>query len=212
MVPARPLLIFAALTLAACADRPAGTELDPGTYGNATANNFAVQSGRIGQVEGLNNRFSTEIDPVVTFPFDSAALDAQARATIARQARWIRQFPEARFQVFGHTDLVGSAAYNEALGLRRAQAVLRELVANGVDASRLSALVSFGERQPLIVTQGRERANRRTVTEVAGFTSGRGQLLNGKYAEVIFREYVASAAAGEQSLGAEPPATTFPTD
>lgn len=59
-------------------------------------------------------------------------------------------------------------------------------------ATRLEAVVSYGETQPLIVTQGRERRNRRTVTEVSGFVQGHPNLLNGRYAEVIFREYVTS--------------------
>ena len=43
------------------------------------------------------------------------------------------------------------------------------------------------------MTEGRERANRRTVTEVSGFVSGNGMVLNGKYAQIVFREYVESA-------------------
>lgn len=197
------IMSTAALALGACSNQPgaiterfnqpAGGFLDGGFFGNATANNQAVQSGAISQVEGLNNRFSSEVDSVVNFAFNSSVLDAQAQATIARQAGWIRQFPEVRFRVYGHTDLVGSKAYNQSLGLRRAQSVVNALVANGVDRSRLEALVSFGETQPLIVTQGRERANRRTATEVSGFVGADGRVLNGKYAEVIFREYVESA-------------------
>ena len=205
MIPNTRTFLFlttATLALAGCGqptafterfNQPAGAFLDDGGFGNATANNQAVQSGRISQVEGLNNRFSSEIDSVVNFAFNSAVLDAGARATIARQATWIRQFPEVRFRVYGHTDLVGSNAYNQTLGLRRAQAVVGALVANGVSRNRLEALVSLGETQPLIVSQGRERANRRTVTEVSGFVGGDGRVLNGKYAEVIFREYVESA-------------------
>ena len=111
-----------------------------------------------------------------------------------QQADWIKQFPEVRFKVYGHTDLVGSQAYNRGLGLRRAQAVVRFLVSQGIDRSRLEAVASFGETQPLIVTEGRERRNRRTVTEVSGFVETNPALLNGKYAEVIFRNYVAGAA------------------
>jgi hypothetical protein len=45
----------------------------------------------------------------------------------------------------------------------------------------------------VIFTQEMERQNRRTVTEVSGFVSNHPMVLNGKYAEVIFREYIASA-------------------
>ena len=109
------------------------------------------------------------------------------------QANWIRQFPEVRFKVYGHTDLVGSNAYNKRLGKRRANAVVRYLTSQGISRSRLEAVVSFGETRPLIFTENEERQNRRTVTEVAGFVQGHPTLPNGKYAAVIFREYVESA-------------------
>ena len=41
------------------------------------------------------------------------------------------------------------------------------------------------------MTEGQERRNRRTVTEVSGFVKSHPMVLNGKYAAVIFREYVA---------------------
>ena len=84
--------------------------------------------------------------------------------------------------------------WTKSLGLRRANAVVNYLVSQGISRSRLEAVVSFGETQPLIVTEGRERRNRRTVTEVSGFVAGHPQVLEGKYAEIIYREYVNSAA------------------
>ncbi|MEN8841016.1 MAG: OmpA family protein, partial [Octadecabacter sp.] len=53
--------------------------------------------------------------------------------------------------------------------------------------------------QPLIVTQGQERRNRRTVTEVSGFIQSHPTVMNGQYGEIIFRDYVGtgvSAALG----------------
>lgn len=173
--------------------REAGSEIDTGYFGNATMNNTQVQTNRSGMMINLNRRFMSEVDTMVTFPFNSTALDETARATLRQQATWIRQFPEIRFKVFGHTDLVGSTAYNRSLGLRRAEAVVLYLTSQGISRSRLEAVVSFGETQPLIATDGRERRNRRTVTEVSGFVDSNPMLLNGRYAEVIFREYVASA-------------------
>ena len=162
-------------------------------FGNATMNNTLVMSGQRGYVLDLANRFASEVDSTVTFGFNSAVLDGAAQATLLRQANWIRQFPEVRFRVFGHTDLVGSNAYNQRLGLRRARAVVNFLVSHGVSRSRLEAVVSKGETQPLIVTQGRERKNRRTVTEVTGFVAQNRLVLDGKYAQIIYRNYVESA-------------------
>ena len=98
-----------------------------------------------------------------------------------------------RFRVYGHTDLVGSEAYNKTLGLRRAQAVVAFLTGQGISRARLEAVVSYGKTQPLIVTEGREVRNRRTVTEVSGVFEKGESLLDGKYAQVVYREYVNSA-------------------
>ena len=178
--------------------REAGALVDTGSFGNATLNNRLVMTGERQHTFDMANRFAAEIDSTVTFAFNSAQLDPQAQAILRRQADWIRQFPEIRFKVFGHTDAVGSAGYNRRLGLARANAVVAFLVSQGVSRGRLQAVVSFGETQPLIVTQGRERRNRRTVTEVSGFVSGHPTVLDGKYAQIIYRDYVASAIPTSQ--------------
>lgn len=172
----------------------AGASIDSGSFGNATMNNTMAMTNRQGFVIDMSRRFSQEVSPVVNFAFNSAVLDAAAQDTLREQAQWIRQFPEVRFRVYGHTDLVGSDAYNRALGLRRAQAVVGFLISQGISRSRLEAVVSFGKTQPLIVTEGREIRNRRTVTEVSGLVERRAGELDGKYAQIIYREYVNSAA------------------
>jgi outer membrane protein OmpA-like peptidoglycan-associated protein len=195
------LIVTSALALSACGDRnvgsswyqEAGAFLDEGGFGNPTMNNALVHSGELNYVVDLNNRFAAEVDTMVNFEFNQYTLDAAAQRTLAQQAQWIRQFPEVRFRVYGHTDLVGSNAYNKRLGLRRAQAAVAYLVGQGISRSRLEAVASFGETQPLIVTQDPERRNRRTVTEVSGFVGRHPTVLNGKYAQIIHREYVASA-------------------
>jgi peptidoglycan-associated lipoprotein len=191
---------LAAATLAACGPSQssffdeAGADLDMGVFGNATANNQMVHANPQNYTINLARRFAAEVDSTVNFAFDSDVLDAEAQAVLRQQADWIRQFPEVRFRVYGHTDLVGSEAYNRNLGLRRAQAVVAFLATQGIGRDRLEAVVSFGQTRPLIATPDPERRNRRTVTEVSGFVENNPMLLNGKYAEVIFREYVASAA------------------
>nr|WP_227421404.1 OmpA family protein [Roseitranquillus sediminis] len=173
--------------------RVAGAELDEGSFGNATLNNRLSMTGEQGYVADLNARFAASVPTMVMFPFDSARLTPQAQAILRRQADFIRQFPELRFSVYGHTDLVGSAAYNEALGRRRAEAAVAYLASQGVSRDRLRALVSYGETRPLVPVQSPEMRNRRTVTEVSSFVRSHPMVLNGKYAQVIMREYVASA-------------------
>lgn len=171
----------------------AGYEVDSGTFGNATLNNMQMMNGERSYVQTLADRFAREVPTQINFAFDSAQLDAAAQQTLTLQADWIRQFPEVRFRVYGHTDAVGSSGYNKSLGMRRAQAVVSFFASRGISRSRLEAVVSYGETQPLVPTGDRERRNRRTVTQVSGFVDKNQNILDGKYARVIYREYINSA-------------------
>lgn len=204
--------LAASTTLAACTnDNPAMMRLNSesgmllrGTdFGNATMNNTMILSGEKSYAINLANRFAAETITQVNFAFDSTALDAGARTALREQANWIRQFPEVTFRVFGHADAPGSNAYNKRLGLQRARAVVNFLVRNGVSRSRLEAVSSLGETQPLVPTQERERRNRRAVTEVSGFVKSHPAVLDGKYAQIVYRDYVESAQARTGLTGIE---------
>jgi peptidoglycan-associated lipoprotein len=193
------LATTALLALAACGessvswDRELGSEVDKGSFGNATMNNTLIQTGELSYTVALAERFNAEVPDTINFAFNSAELSDEARSILKRQADFIRQFPEVRFRVFGHADAVGSNGYNQRLGLRRAQAAVAYLTSLGISRSRLEAVVSFGETRPLVATNAAEVRNRRTVTEVSGFVKSHPLVLNGKYAQIIWREYVDSA-------------------
>jgi outer membrane protein OmpA-like peptidoglycan-associated protein len=207
-IAAFALATTAMLSLSGCANKVIGSDVDEGGFGNSTMNNFMVATGQIDPVQALGERFAREVPNTITFPFNSAQLTPEARGVLDRQANFIRQFPEVRFRVYGHTDLVGSGGYNRALGQRRAEAVVAYFASRGLSRSRLEALVSFGETRPVISTPGPEEANRRTVTEVSGFVKRHPNILDGKYAEVIYRSYIESAmpttVAAEPAAGAAP--------
>ncbi|WP_050528349.1 OmpA family protein [Pseudorhodobacter aquimaris] len=179
------------LTLAACGP---GFDQEIGggatDFGNATMNNTLIQSGQKDYAIALAGRFAREVPSTITFAFDSAHLDARSVSILRQQADWIKAFPEVRFRVYGHTDLVGTSSYNKALGLRRAKAVVAYFASQGISRDRLEALASFGETRPLVQTASPEERNRRTVTEVSGFVKNHPTVLNGKYAAVIHREYI----------------------
>jgi outer membrane protein OmpA-like peptidoglycan-associated protein len=198
MTPKALLLMILAGSLAACGNNPAmdrqlGYEVDEGGFGGVTRTNTQIMSGEINATQMLQTRFEQEVASTVTFEFNSARLTPEAMRVLSQQADWIRQFPELRFSVFGHTDLVGSNGYNYALGKRRAQAVVNYFASQGISRSRLEALVSYGKTRPVVATNAPEQANRRTVTTVSGFVRRSSAPLNGKYAEVVFREYVQGA-------------------
>lgn len=193
------LLGCSLIALSACTApgwfQEAGAEVSSNELGVSTLSNTRVQTGQEGFVLDLAQRFAEQVPTTVNFEFNSAVLDEAARQTLRQQANWIRQFPEIRFRVYGHTDLVGTNAYNRRLGQRRANAVVHYLGSLGISRSRLEAVVSFGETQPVIATPNPERRNRRTVTEVTGFVKSHPLILDGKYAEVVYREYVESATS-----------------
>jgi peptidoglycan-associated lipoprotein len=197
------LAATALLALAACGEAgksELGSGVDKGTFGNATMNNTLIHTGQISYTVALAERFNAEVPDTINFEFDSAELTDEARAVLQKQANFIKQFPEVRFKVFGHTDLVGSAGYNQRLGLRRAQAAVAYLTSLGISKSRLEAVVSFGKTQPIIQTTQPEMRNRRTVTEVSGFVESHPLVLNGKYAEIIWRGYIGSATRAVEGV------------
>jgi len=191
------VILVAALALAGCSaqqfNAEAGGEYESAGFGNATMNNTMMMTGQRDFAISLTRKFAADVPNTVNFAFNSAVLDGTAQQALVQQANWIKQFPEVRFRVYGHTDLVGSDAYNKALGLRRAKAVVAFLTAQGISRARLEAVVSYGKTQPLVYTPEPNAQNRRTVTEVTGLVKRDAQYLNGKYAELVFRDYVASS-------------------
>ncbi len=98
---------------------------------------------------------------------EPAPNSAEVLALMADRLR--RDAPEAAITVLGHTDAVGSDAYNIDLSRRRALHVLRALVDQGLDPGRLSA-VAIGKRQPIAdngSAAGRAR-NRRVEFLISG--------------------------------------------
>lgn len=173
-----------------------GESITSSVYGEATARNMISQlayANLEGRLIALNDRFQAAATDTVNFAFDRSGLDASARAALDTQIAWLKANPDVRMTVVGHTDLVGSTGYNARLGLRRAQSVVRYMVGKGIDRGRLIAAESRGEGDPVVVTEERERRNRRAVTMVAGFTRGYvGDGLDGVYANRIYTTYRAT--------------------
>lgn len=82
------------------------------------------------------------------FTFDSAVVPDVVRARLdGIAAELVNERANVNVEVAGHTDSVGSDAYNQFLSEKRAEAVKAYLVEHGVTANRIS-VVGYGESQP----------------------------------------------------------------
>jgi OOP family OmpA-OmpF porin len=100
----------------------------------------------------------------VNFAFDSAQLTSQAKSILDSAVAAINANPSDSITIEGHTDSMGSDAYNSQLSQRRARAVVDYLSSKGVSASRMKA-VGKGESNPIASNDTREgrSLNRRVV-------------------------------------------------
>jgi len=142
------------------------------TRGSATADNFNHSL-----LVGLRYAFGVTPPPapvapaaapapartfLVFFDFDRADLTDRARQIIAEAATNSQRAGTTRIEVSGHADTVGTPQYNQALSVRRANAVAAELERRGVARSAMT-IQGFGFTRPLVPTgpQVREPQNRR---------------------------------------------------
>lgn len=93
----------------------------------------------------------------IEFDFDRAGLRPENRELLSRIAGVLLTAGEARIQVFGHTDDIGTAEYNQQLSERRAQAVRDYLVEAGIDPEIITTR-GFGKSRPLV--EGTDAASR----------------------------------------------------
>jgi peptidoglycan-associated lipoprotein len=77
-----------------------------------------------------------------------STLRDDARATLQRNADYMRRWPSIRVTIEGHADARGTNEYNLALGERRGASVKDYLVGLGIGADRMLA-ISKGEEEPL---------------------------------------------------------------
>jgi len=128
-----------------CPGTPAGTPVDD--------RGCALEAGDIG---------------TVNFPFDKSTLDAGDRSTLRDAVEQIKAAEDATVKIAGHTDSIGTQAYNMGLSRRRADAVKAFLTDHGVSAGRIETR-GYGEREPVATNEtARGRAkNRRAVVSLA---------------------------------------------
>ncbi|WP_375737932.1 OmpA family protein [Pseudomonas boanensis] len=103
------------------------------------------------------------------FEFDSAKLTAADEAKLDSVASRLKnEAPTAKLTVTGHTDSVGSDAYNQKLSERRAQSVTDYLIRSGVPAGNFVGVTGAGESQPVAdnATKDGRSQNRRVEIQI----------------------------------------------
>lgn len=155
------LLATAALVLTACGS---STEdcVDVSGQGGAAA----VAAAEAGCAPGSTADFVENVGDRVFFDFDKSIVRADGMETLTRQAQWLAQYGDVGVTINGHADKRGSTNYNLALGERRANAAMQQLVALGVNPARIK-IVSYGKNRPIVEQDGSEWAfqqNRVAIT------------------------------------------------
>ena len=109
---------------------------------------------------------------VVLFDFDKAVVKPEGQTKLDEVVGKMKAISLEVIIAIGHTDSIGSDAYNQKLSMRRSQAVKAYLVSKGIEANRIYT-EGKGEKQPVApntTKEGRAK-NRRVDIEVVGTTT-----------------------------------------
>ncbi|HEX5151280.1 MAG TPA: OmpA family protein [Parafilimonas sp.] len=125
--------------------------------------NIKVASG--GNMNMLGKKFTASkiVTHGINFDIDKATIKPESMGTLNMIVQVMKDNPDVKFEIDGHTDNSGNAAHNLTLSQQRADAVKTQLVGMGVDASRLTAK-GFGDTRPVSDNNTPEgKANNRRV-------------------------------------------------
>lgn len=107
----------------------------------------------------------------IYYDFDKWDIRPDAEPTLNELAANLKLNPDIRIELASHTDCRGNDSYNEELSQKRAQSAVDYLIAQGIDASRLSAK-GYGESSPAVdcicarCTEEEHQRNRRTTFKI----------------------------------------------
>ena len=118
---------------------------------------------------GSEQDFAANVGDRVYFVVDQADLTPEAEEILSKQAAWLQKYPGVSIQMEGHSDERGTREYNIALSARRATAAREFLIAQGVEANRISS-IAYGKERPAALCDAEQcwTQNRRAVTVITG--------------------------------------------
>lgn len=103
----------------------------------------------------------------VFFEFDKFDLKPESMSSLKRLLKFLLENPNVNILISGHTDNVGSVAYNQTLSLQRAKSVQSFLVAAGLHAGRVM-VDGKGDKEPMVpnTTPQNQALNRRITIKI----------------------------------------------
>ena len=132
------LMIAATLTMSACSKKSTtGEEGNLPTAANADENSMGDSDS--GNAQGLQT---------IHFGYDNYTLSSEAKGILKSNGQILKDKTSLKIQVEGHCDERGGVQYNIALGEKRANAVKKFIVDQGVSADRIT-VISFGKEKPV---------------------------------------------------------------
>ena len=148
-----------------------GTDDGMGGAGGMGTDGMGASNGAMGNgvtSPGTQEDLVVNVGDRIFYGFDRSDLSAEARATLDRQATWLKKHPSVTIALEGHCDERGTREYNLALGERRANSAKNYLIASGVSESRVTT-VSYGKERPAVLgsNEAAWAQNRRAVSVIA---------------------------------------------
>jgi peptidoglycan-associated lipoprotein len=152
------LLLAGAVLLAGCPKKHAvieppnaGSQVGAGDIGQAGSSNALAGGAGAegGNTMGGANATGPLARKVIYFDFDKSEIKPEFADLVLAHARNLTSHPNLKLKLEGNTDERGTREYNIGLGERRAQAVRRALMLQGVAESQLTT-VSFGAERPAV--------------------------------------------------------------
>ena len=145
------VVIFATLILSACSTAKKSGSIDGDVYTGKETVKFLAS--------GVPDR--------VFFATNKSSLTTASRATLRKQATFLRKNKNLNVTIEGHADERGTREYNLALGEKRATAVRDYLVIEGISPDRIR-VISYGKEKPAVVGSNDMAwsKNRRAVTTI----------------------------------------------
>jgi len=158
IILARKILIMSLtlLALVACHTEPVKkgpTDETPSTADNISNSNTApmnsAPNSQSMNAEQMAKQALSSVGFVIYFDYDKSDLKSEYTSVIAAHAKYLSSGANLKVRLEGNTDERGSREYNIGLGERRAQAVRRALMLQGVSENQITTL-SYGEERPAV--------------------------------------------------------------